>query len=155
MTEAREGSPLGCRFLFDQERRCLMSLHAATPPPLLLDSWRPTSLRPLPQHQAGVAYLPLWPRVRLVIVGGGHVGQAVGELAVQADFEVWVLDDREAYASAERFPRAARRMVGDVARTLMELKNSGSFGPTTFAIIVTRGHQAQLAALGIAEPGPR
>ena len=42
-----------------------------------------------------------------MIVGAGHVGQAVGELAARADFEVWVVDDRAQYANARAVPRAA------------------------------------------------
>ncbi len=54
-----------------------------------------------------------------MIVGAGHVGQAVADLAAQADFDVWVVDDRQQYANAERFPagrshprRADRRGPG-------------------------------------------
>jgi len=36
------------------------------------------------------------PRITLLIVGGGHVGQAVAKLAAAVDFDVWVLDDRAA-----------------------------------------------------------
>src|SRR5256885_4639782 len=52
--------------------------------------------------------LPVLPRVSLLIVGGGHVGQAVARLAADVDFDVWVVDDRELYASRQRFPMARR-----------------------------------------------
>jgi xanthine dehydrogenase accessory factor len=86
------------------------------------------------------------PRIRLLIVGGGHVGQAVGRLAVDADFDVWVLDDREMFASRERFPRAERFLVGDIGRVLQEI-NKSEITQSTYAIIVTRGHAHDEEAL--------
>ena len=101
---------------------------------------------PRPAVQQGIAYLPILPRITLVIVGGGHVGAAVGRLAAEADFDVWVLDDRESYASRQRFPAARRLIVGDIGRTLQELAQS-SITPSTFGIIVTRGHAHDEEAL--------
>ena len=43
--------------------------------------------RPKPSHQQGVAYLPILPRITLLIVGGGHVGQAVAKLGSEVDFD--------------------------------------------------------------------
>ncbi|MBI2911697.1 MAG: XdhC family protein, partial [Chloroflexi bacterium] len=42
----------------------------------------------------------------LVIVGGGHVGQAIGKVASQCGYRIVVVDDRPAFASRERFPEA-------------------------------------------------
>ena len=36
----------------------------------------------------------------------------------RSDFDVWVLDDRERFASRERFPTAERLLVGDIGATL-------------------------------------
>jgi xanthine dehydrogenase accessory factor len=102
------------------------------------------SRRPGPSVAGGVAYLPVLPRITLFIVGGGHVGQAVGRLAAEAEFNVEVLDDREAYVSPERFP-GARRLVGDIGRTLAEL--APTFGPDHYCLIVTRGHRHDEEAL--------
>jgi xanthine dehydrogenase accessory factor len=109
-------------------------------------SLRPLQSRPRPATHHGVAYLPIWPRITLLIVGGGHVGQAVAKLAAEVDFNVWVLDDRESYASHERFPRANRVLVGDIGSRLRELAG-GEIGPNTYAIIVTRGHAHDEEAL--------
>src|SRR5437879_1089727 len=68
----------------------------------------PVPKRPRPAVHRGIAYLPILPRITLFIVGGGHVGQAVARLAAEVDFDLWVLDDRERYASRERFPAAGR-----------------------------------------------
>jgi xanthine dehydrogenase accessory factor len=79
----------------------------------------------------------------LVIVGAGHVGQAVAELAAQADFDVWVVDDRNKYASRDRFPSAERLIIGEIAQVLPELDTDHR----TFCIIVTRGHSHDEEAL--------
>jgi xanthine dehydrogenase accessory factor len=92
------------------------------------------------------------PRVTLLIVGGGHVGQAVARLAAEVDFEVWVLDDREAYASRERFPSASRLLVGDIGAALKELTRDVT--PSTYALIVTRGHGHDEEALYHLAPTP-
>jgi xanthine dehydrogenase accessory factor len=81
----------------------------------------------------------------LLIVGGGHVGAAVARLAADVDFSVWVLDDRERYASRERFPMAHKLFVGDIGTQLKEL--APALDASTFAIIVTRGHNHDEEAL--------
>ncbi len=95
----------------------------------------------------GVAYLPVLPRIRLFIVGGGHVGQAVAELASQVEFDVWVLDDREKYANAERFPHAERCFVGDIGQTLKQIVAESRITPATYCLIMTRGHNHDEEAL--------
>lgn len=99
--------------------------------------------RPRASAHAGIAYLPVLPRSRLLIVGGGHVGQAVGNLASDLDFDVWVIDDRAEFVSEERFPKAQQRIRGPIAETLRDLVIT----PETYAIIVTRGHNHDEEAL--------
>ena len=99
--------------------------------------------RPKPSVHGGIAFLPTWPRIRLVIVGAGHVGQAVASLAAQADFDVWVVDDRHQYANRERFPAAQRILVGPIEEVLRSLEIT----PQTYALIVTRGHGHDQEAL--------
>jgi xanthine dehydrogenase accessory factor len=78
-----------------------------------------------------------------VIVGGGHIGKAVAELAADLDFEVWVTDDRETYISPDRFPRADRRVAGPCQQVLRQLEIT----PDTYCLIVTRGHNHDQEAL--------
>jgi xanthine dehydrogenase accessory factor len=84
--------------------------------------------------------------VTLLIVGGGHVGQAVARLADEVDFDIWVLDDRETYASPERFPAAKRLLVGDIGATLRDLARQ-EVDASTYCLIVTRGHAHDEEAL--------
>jgi xanthine dehydrogenase accessory factor len=154
LTSPLDGAPVGSRFLFGADGRPEGQLHAAAVPPAVTARLPHLHARPRPVHHGGVAYLPVLPRVRLLIVGGGHVGQAVGRLAAEADFDVWVLDDRELYASRERFPQAQRLLVGDIGRTLQELRDREQITPSTYCIIVTRGHAHDEEALYHLAPTP-
>ncbi len=106
----------------------------------------PVQQRPRPAVHRGIAFLPFWPRITLLIVGGGHVGQAVARLAAEVDFDVWVLDDREPYAGSDRFPMAHKRLVGGIGATLQELVRT-EIDASTFCVIVTRGHAHDEEAL--------
>jgi xanthine dehydrogenase accessory factor len=138
--------PVGSRYLFDGTGAPAASLADGPPPDAVTRHLKPLAERPGPATTGGVAYLPILPRVTLLIVGGGHVGQAVARLAAEVDFDVWVMDDRAAYASRERFPHAERLIVGEIGPTLKELVAAG-VGPSTYCLIVTRGHNHDEEAL--------
>jgi xanthine dehydrogenase accessory factor len=155
----KSGLPAPACYLFDSEAGLVAALEppredvlsqespVSVPryqaPSRVVEGMEPLSNRPRPSASHGVAYLPLLPRCRLVVVGGGHVGQAVGNLAADLDFDVWVIDDRQEYVSQERFPRAERRIAGQVNRVLPELEIT----PDTYCLIVTRGHNHDEEAL--------
>jgi xanthine dehydrogenase accessory factor len=86
---------------------------------------------------------PLEPTPQLFIVGAGHVGWHLGKLAVEAGFRVHVVDDREKFASAERFPGAEQVIVEPIPEWLhrTELPQSA------FVVVVTRGHTHDLDAM--------
>lgn len=134
----------GTSYLLDAAGTLLASLPAdAVETPAVQQHLKPLQQRPRPYNAAGVAYLPSLSRCRLVIVGGGHVGQAVANLATQLDFDVWIVDDREDCISSERFPTAQRRIHGVIADVLPELEIT----PQTYCLIVTRGHNHDQEAL--------
>lgn len=137
------GLSVGSRFVFDAEGRVAAGWPIASPPEGVRLQLGSLNERPKPSVREGVAYLPTLPRIRLVIVGAGHVGQAVAALAAEADFDVWVVDDRAQYANAERFPRAERLIVGPIEEVLTSLEVT----PQTYALIVTRGHGHDQEAL--------
>lgn len=148
--------PVTASYLFDAEGRLVAHqrgpLEAGDAPAAIRASLEPLTSRPRPRAVGGISYLPNLGRCRLLIVGGGHVGQAVGQLAADLDFEVWVLDDREEFVTPERFPRAERRLAGPVGRTLAELPITAD----TYCLIVTRGHNHDQEALfHLAERGAR
>jgi xanthine dehydrogenase accessory factor len=151
LTEHTAGLPVGSRFLFDADGGLAAhcggaAAQAEAPPEDVIQQLVPVAQRPQPAVHRGIAYLPLLPRITLLIVGGGHVGQGVCRLAADVDFDVWVLDDRETYASRARFPAAQRLLVGDIGATLKELVPQ-VVTPSTYCLIVTRGHNHDEEAL--------
>lgn len=135
----------GSRYLFDVNGQLLAKLADADPPAEMLANLKPMTDRPKPYVAKGVAYLPHLPRITLLIVGGGHVGQAVADLAATVEFDVWVLDDREKYVDPGRFPHATRRLVGDIGRTLQSLVPE--IHPGIYCLVITRGHNHDEEAL--------
>lgn len=139
------GLPVGDRYLFDAAGTPITALAESPAWEKVAAGLAPLTIRTKPATRQGIAYLPTLPRVRLFLVGGGHVGQAVAKLASEVGFEVWVLDDREKFAGPERFPTATRRLVGDIGTTLRDL--APTLTPSTFAVILTRGHSHDEEAL--------
>ena len=134
---------VGSRFLFDGEGALRGGLPSGEVPGELSSRITKPAARPKPSVHGGVAFLPSWPRIRLIVVGAGHVGQAVADLAAQADFDVWVVDDRNQYANRERFPRAQQIVVGPIDQVIAGLEIT----PLSYALIVTRGHGHDQEAL--------
>jgi xanthine dehydrogenase accessory factor len=81
--------------------------------------------------------------VTLLIVGGGHIGLSLATIAAHVGFSVAVIDDRELYANAERFPMADRVMAGDFNEHLP----SFPIGAHTYIVLVSRGHKQDETAL--------
>ncbi len=77
------------------------------------------------------------------IFGAGHVGYYLGRLIHEAGFGVHVIDDRAAFANAERFPKAASIVVDDIPQWLART----AIPPTSYVVIVTRGHRNDLDVL--------
>jgi xanthine dehydrogenase accessory factor len=139
------GLPVGDRYLFDATGVSFAHLSDRPEWGAIAAQLAPLATHPKPGTRQGVAYMPAQPRVTLLLVGGGHVGQAVAKLASEVGFDIWVLDDREQFVAPERFPRASRRFVGDIGTTLRDL--ASSLTPYTFAVILTRGHNHDEEAL--------
>ena len=85
---------------------------------------------------------PLAAAPRLYIIGAGHVGWHLARLAQETGFRIHVVDDREKFANAERFP-GAEIAVDDIASWLA----AAEIPADAFVTIVTRGHQHDLSAL--------
>jgi xanthine dehydrogenase accessory factor len=145
LSEQPAGVPAGSRYLFDASGQPAERLSEAAPPDFVLEHLVSLNKRPRPFTHNGIAYLPTLPRITLLLVGGGHVAQAVARLASDVDFEIWVLDDRDRYANRERFPAAQRILVGDIGQSLKEV--AGQITPSVYCLIVTRGHNHDEEAL--------
>ena len=85
---------------------------------------------------------PLVPSPRLFIIGAGHVGYHLARVATEIGFKIHVVDDREKFASADRFP-TAELAVEPIPEWLhrVDLPASG------YVVVVTRGHQHDLDAM--------
>ena len=77
------------------------------------------------------------------VFGAGHVGYYVGKMAHDAGFRVHVIDDREKFASQERFGDGIEVVVDHIPTWL----TTNRLPPTSYAVIVTRGHTHDLDAL--------
>jgi xanthine dehydrogenase accessory factor len=87
----------------------------------------------------------LLPRTTVVICGAGHVAQALAPVALAVGFDVVVLDDRPEFATAERFPAAARVLL---LRTFEDAFTRLAITSRSFVVIVTRGHTHDYSVLG-------
>lgn len=142
-SQLESGNETGSRSLFDSSGKLVAHRGIVANPSSLTPSLRDLSTRPRPWVEQGISYLPHLQRCRLLIVGAGHVGQKVAELATQVDFDVWVIDDRQEYCNPERFPHASRLIVGPIDTSLSGLE----INDQTYCLIVTRGHNHDEEAL--------
>ena len=72
----------------------------------------------------------------LLICGAGHIALPLSRFALDAGFSVTVLDDRPDFASPSRFPGCAV-IAEDFPRALRSMP----FGPSSYAVVITRGHE--------------
>jgi len=93
---------------------------------------------------------PVIPPDELFIFGGGHVALSLSKVARLAGFEVTVVDDRENFANRERFPEASQVIAADFEAAVATLRTS----PSSFIVIVTRGHRDDMRVLGWAVKTP-
>lgn len=80
---------------------------------------------------------PVLPTPTVYVFGGGHVSFFVVRAAKLAGFKVKVIDDRPAFANAERFPEADEAIVMEFDL----IKDAFDFGQDDYLVLVTRGHQ--------------
>jgi len=85
---------------------------------------------------------PILPQPVVVLFGGGHVSMAVAKSAAAAGFGVSVVDDREAFANAQRFPMA-QEIYTSYEEAFEKIQPNGS----TYLVIVTRGHKEDMHVL--------
>lgn len=85
---------------------------------------------------------PILPQPMLYIFGGGHVSMALAHAAAKVGFGIGVIDDRESFANAQRFPMAEEIYTSYEEAFEKVLPNSSSY-----LVIVTRGHRDDLRCL--------
>lgn len=75
-------------------------------------------------------------RAQLIVCGAGHIAVPLARYARDAGFAVTTIDDREDFASVERFPGC--RVV---ARDFISALRETAYGPSTYVVVITRGHE--------------
>jgi xanthine dehydrogenase accessory factor len=98
--------------------------------------------------QMDVFIEPVEPAPEVYVFGAGHVGSFLARMAHDAGFRVHVIDDREKFASADRFPQGVDVVVDDIPAWL----EAHELPSTAYAVIVTRGHRHDLDALRALAP---
>ena len=87
---------------------------------------------------------------RLFIFGGGHIGKSLCIIAAECGFHVVVIDDREQYANAARFPKAVQILATDFHSALDHI----SLISSSYIVIATREHRYDEEILGRALQTP-
>jgi xanthine dehydrogenase accessory factor len=88
---------------------------------------------------------PILPKPVLVVVGGGHVGQAVAHLAHWLGFRVVVSDDRAEFCTPAAVPEAEAFYPVPLAK----LPESMAITPWTYLVLTTRGVNIDVAGLPV------
>jgi xanthine dehydrogenase accessory factor len=98
-----------------------------------------TRLWTQPLAQGGQLDFLLQPIVSNPLVylfGGGHISLHLARLIKMVDFNLVVIDDRQEFANAQRFPEADEIWVRDFQGVLDNVE----LGSDDYVVIVTRGH---------------
>jgi xanthine dehydrogenase accessory factor len=98
--------------------------------------------------QMDVYIEPIEPSPELYVIGAGHVGFHLARVAQEVGFRVHVVDDREKFANAERFPTAQEIVTEDIPTWLART----ALPAHAYVVIVTRGHTNDLEALRALAP---
>jgi xanthine dehydrogenase accessory factor len=86
---------------------------------------------------------PVQPIPVLYLFGAGHVAYNVYRVAKMAGFDVVVIDDRESYANAERFPDAREVIAENFDQAVKRVAPNEN----SYVVIVTRGHRDDMRIL--------
>ena len=84
------------------------------------------------------------PDPRLLIVGGGHCGLALYEMARSLDFDLWVYDPRAEHADPAQYPQA-QALTGDFAK----LKDALDTRRALYAVLLNRDYVSDVATLRV------
>ncbi|WP_100065641.1 XdhC family protein [Miniphocaeibacter massiliensis] len=83
------------------------------------------------------------PKNKLIIFGGGHCSQKLAKFAVNCNFAVYVVDDREEFKNNSDFDGIVEYLVGTPKEVVQNLSFNAD---TTYIVMATRGHLHDLDA---------
>lgn len=84
------------------------------------------------------------PDPRLLIVGGGHCGLALYELAQTLDFNLWIYDPRPEYADPAQYPQA-QALTGDFDK----LRDALDTRRALYVVLLNRDYVSDVATLRV------
>jgi xanthine dehydrogenase accessory factor len=93
---------------------------------------------------------PVFPQPKAFIFGAGHISKSLAKVAALAGFSTAVIDDREAFASRERFPEADEIHAGEYEDVVPRL----AINESGYVVIVTRGHRDDMRVLRLVAGSP-
>jgi xanthine dehydrogenase accessory factor len=93
--------------------------------------------------QLSVFIEPVVPQPRLYIFGAGHISKSISKIATLAGFATVIVDNREAFANAERFPEADEIFAEEYEDVFPKLP----IRDTSYLVIVTRGHRDDMRVM--------
>ncbi len=79
---------------------------------------------------------------QLVICGAGHIALPLAQFSQKLGFQVTVIDDRSDFANRSRFPGC-----NVIAEDFTVALRGMSFGPATYVVVITRGHEHDVDCL--------
>jgi xanthine dehydrogenase accessory factor len=103
---------------------------------LALDDESADSIGVLCGGKVKVFIEPIHSPSTMYVFGGGHIAVPLVQFAKALEFAVVVIDDRQDFASKERFPQADEVKVGEFAN----MTKSMNFSEGDCVVIITRGH---------------
>jgi xanthine dehydrogenase accessory factor len=136
-----------CRAVIDEDGRISGNLNELDIPRLIrfLRTEEPQILK-LKDSNRNIFVETIRPAETVYIFGGGHISKFLCPLVSLAGFKAVVIDDRVEFASPSRFPDADEVIVSPFHGSFDALNIS----PSTYIVIVTRGHTYDRDVLSIA-----
>lgn len=88
-------------------------------------------------------------KAKMLLVGGGHVSLAIGEMAALLEFDILVAEDRPEFVTAERFPWARRLYCNEDIRAAVR---EADVDADTSIIVATRDEDIVAAEEALKTP---
>ena len=93
--------------------------------------------------QMDVYIEPIEPSPELYVIGAGHVGFQLGQIAPNVGFRLHVVDDRQKFANRDRFPDADEVVV----QSLEQWVTTAEIPASAYLVVLTRGHRQDFDVL--------
>lgn len=130
-----------------KEAQKLMKLGQSRLLEVILDKNHPEGLEMTCGGQMKVHIETFLPKPKLFLIGAGHVNLALFNLAVNLDFELYIVDDREDTLTREAFKMAKEIIIAEDIETAV-VKARPLIGKEDFVVVATKDNdEAALKAL--------